>query len=116
VVNRWDKGAPLDMDPCWKELPIELVERICNMLTKVRRFNQGVLDDIKNQTHMFDRYYWTVLGLFGFENVWYAMYGDLQFIARIPDAHPHDMRLEDVVFEMWKSASREQREEIVVHY
>ena len=104
------------MDPCWKALPLDLVERICNMLPKIRRFNQGVLDDINNQMHLFDKYYWNALTLFGLNNAWYTMYDDLRNISGILDRHPENMPIENVVFEMWKSASREQREEIVVHY
>ena len=104
------------MDPCWKNLPIDIVDRICNMLPQVRRFNDGVLDDIKYQTHLFNKYYWNVTRLFGFEDVWYAMYDDLRNISNILDTHPENMPIEYVVFEMWKSARPDQREEIVVHY
>jgi hypothetical protein len=104
------------MDPCWKNLPIELAERICNMLPRVRSFDQPVLNDIKNQTHLFNKYYWHVASLFGFDDVWYAMYDDMRNISDILDTHPEDMCIENVVFEMWKSMRPDQRKEIVVHY
>lgn len=104
------------MDPCWKLLPRDLVEKICNMLPKVRSMDVRISNDIKNQVHLFDRYYYNAASLFGFDQVWWILYDDLKNIASIPDNYTETEDLEYVVREMWKSATHEQRREIVVHY
>jgi hypothetical protein len=104
------------MDPCWKNLPIDLVYKICNMLTKVRRLNARLAYDIKYQWHAFDRYYYNAMSLFGLDQVWWVLYDDLRNIADIQDTYEENNDLEYVVREMWKSATQEQRYEIVVHY
>lgn len=104
------------MDPCWKFLPYDLVEKICNMLSKVRRIDPRIASDINNQSHLFDTYYFNAASLFGFDQVWWVLYDDLRNIAGIYDDYRESDDLEYVVREMWKSATREQRLDITVHY
>lgn len=104
------------MDPCWKLLPCDLVYKICNMLTKLRRLDTRIANDIKNQIHMFDRWYFNALGMFGFDQVWWVLYDDLKYIANMPDTYHETEDLEYVVREMWSDATQEQRRQIVVHY
>lgn len=104
------------MDPCWNLLPRDLVEKICNMLIRVRRLDSSIANDIKNQIHLFDRYYYNALGMFGLDQVWWVLYDDLRNIASIPDTYHETDDLEYVVRDMWNSATHKQRREIVVHY
>lgn len=104
------------MDPCWKNLPLDLVYKICNMLPHVNRVNPLLLDDIKNQAHIFDKYYYNVLSMFGIDNAWGVIYDDLKYIAHVPDIYGEDDDLEHVVCMMWRSATQEQRMQITLHY
>ena len=97
-------------------LPCDLVDKICNMLPKVRKLDKSIADDIKNQTHKFDRYYYNAMSLFGYDQVWWILYDDLRHIAKLPDIYDKNDNLEYVVREMWKSATQEQRDDIVLHY
>lgn len=45
------------MDPIWRLLPYELVLRICNMLTRVRRVPLYLKEDIEFQEHKLLRVY-----------------------------------------------------------
>ncbi len=48
------------MDPIWQQLPDELVEHVCNQLPKVRRIDDVLAEDIRNQFFHLDkllRYY-----------------------------------------------------------
>jgi hypothetical protein len=86
------------------------------MLIKVRRLDPRIAYDIKNQWYKFDRYYYNAMSLFGFDQVWWVLYDDMRNIANIPDTYTENDNLEDVVREMWKSASYQQRDDIVIHY
>ena len=104
------------MDPCWKNLPCELVEKICNYLPKVRRIENTLSEDIRNQWYKFDRWHFNYGSLFGFNNVYYVMYDDLKNWAHINDNYPEEMPLEDVVKNMWMTLTSEHRDVILMTY
>lgn len=103
------------MDPAiWSKLPYELVEKICNFLTKVRRIDTLIKDEIVHQWYKFDTYYWRLAGLFGINNVLYVMYDDMKNVAGVIDNYPEEMAYEDVIREMWKNTTHEDRNELLV--
>ena len=102
------------MDPCWKNLPTELVEKICNFLPKVRRMNPELLQEIRDQTHKFDKWFCNSSSLFGFTNAYFVMYDDMINVWKVRDDFPEEMPLEYVVVNMWKKLTPEERSEIEV--
>jgi hypothetical protein len=103
------------MDPkIWSRLPTELVEKICNMLTKVRRIDPCIKDDIVHQWYKLETYYWRLVGMFGVNNALYMMYDDMKNVAGIYDSYPEDMEFEEVVREMWKETTHEDRTELLI--
>ena len=104
------------MDPCWKLLPYDLVEKICNMLIKVRRIDTQLSDEIQIQWYKYDKWFYNCMSLFGMNNVYYIMYDDLINIAELHDDFPNEMNIIQVVQEMWKKCSHEQRDEITMTY
>lgn len=104
------------MDPCWKNLPCDLVTKICNMLPKVRKIDENLSDEIKNQWYKFDKLYYTALSVYGFDQVWFALYDDMRILVRATDSYPDEMPLHHVVYNMWKTISPEERDEILVYY
>ena len=110
-----DNGQRIVMDPAiWSKLPDELVYKICNMLTKVRRIDPILKDSIVNQWHKFDTYYWRLAGMFGINNVLYVMYDDMKNVAGVIDNYPEEMLFEEVIHEMWKDTSLEDRDELLI--
>lgn len=105
-----------NMDPCWKELPIEIAEYICNFLPKMRRIDATLSEEIRSQMYKFDRWYFNSMSMFGFENAYQVMYDDLRHITHVPDIYPEEMPIEDVVTNMWKTLTPEQRDEILMSY
>jgi hypothetical protein len=103
------------MDPkIWGRLPIELVEKICNMLIHVRRIHQLLKNDIVHQWYKLETYYWRLAGMFGVNNAIYVMYDDMKNIIGIHDNYPEEMMFEEIVREMWKDATYEQRDELLI--
>lgn len=98
------------MDPCWKNLPIELVEKICNFLPKVRKINTLLSEEIRFQPNKFDRWYFNAASLFGFNHAYSIMYDDLRYVMQVPDVFPEEMPIEEVVVNMWRKMSPEQRD------
>ena len=101
------------MDPIWQNLPLDLSERVCNALTKVRRIDDLLANDIKNQWYKYDRWYYNVMSLFGVDNAMYVMYDDLKNVCGAVDDYPDNMSLEEVVQHMWMKLSYEYREYLV---
>lgn len=104
------------MDPCWKNLPDDLVEKVCNFLPKVRRIDQALSEDIRNQWYKFDEWYFNCMSLFGIDNAHQVMYDDLRHITNVPDVYPEEMLIEEVVKNMWKTLTPDQRDEILMTY
>lgn len=105
------------MDPqIWKRLPCELVDKICNTLTKVRRIDGTLADEIKSQWYKFDKWYYECVALFGKDQAYCVMYGDMRAITNVQDTYPEDMEYETVVENMWLSMTPEQRSEILMYY
>lgn len=102
------------MHPCWKDLPEELVERICNMLPKVRKINERLSEDIRYQWYKFDKYYFNCVLLFGTNNALYAMYDDMKNVVGAIDHYPEDMPYPEVILNMWKGLTPEERDEVMV--
>lgn len=48
-MSNEQSGRFSKMDPVWRNLPLELVYKICNLLTKVRYLPVSLSDDIKFQ-------------------------------------------------------------------
>jgi hypothetical protein len=47
----------LPMDPIWRTLPLELAERICNMLPNVRSISRAMKMEIESQRHLYAKLY-----------------------------------------------------------
>ena len=107
----------LDMDPSiWSRLPYDIIQKICNMVPKLRETNTELMAEIRFQPQKYAHWYYNTLSLFGFDNVYYVMYDDMRNILHVADTFPEDMPYERVVEEMWRGLTSEQRDEIVVHY
>lgn len=103
------------MDPqIWGKLPDELVEKICNLLIKVRQIHPLLKNDIVYQWYKLETYYWRLAGMFGVNNVLYVMYDDMKNVAGVIDEYPEEMAYEDVIREMWKKTTHEDRNELLV--
>lgn len=114
-VGTLDNGKLLDMDPkIWGRLPDELVDKICNMLTNVRRIDPFLKNDIVYQWYKFDTYYWRLAGMFGVNNALYVMYDDMKNVTGVTDNYPEEMLFEEVVREMWKNTTYEDRDELFI--
>jgi hypothetical protein len=105
------------MDPqIWKNLPCDIVDKICNSLTEVRRVDGVLANEIKNQWYKFDRWYYDCVALFGSEQAYCVMYDDMRSIVNVEDNYPEEMDYESVVQNMWMSMTPEQRSEILIYY
>ncbi len=102
------------MDPCWKNLPDEIVYKICNMLPKVRTLNKNLSEDIRYQWYKFDKYYFNCVLLFGTNNALYVMYDDMRNVVGVVDTYPEDMPYPEVVMNMWKGITPEERNELLI--
>lgn len=109
-----DKDTSLDK--CWKNLPLEISELICNNLPKVRRISDEMSHEIKAQWGKYATYYYTCARMFGFNNVYYVMYDDMRHITGIRDDFPEDTPYTMVVEQMWLRLTPEQRDELLMHY
>jgi hypothetical protein len=116
IKSTRDKRNLLDkMDPqIWGKLPYELVEKICNLLIKVRHIHPLLKNDIVYQWYKFDTYYWRLAGMFGVNNVLYVMYDDMKNVAGVIDDFPEEMAYEEVIREMWKKTTHEDRNELLI--
>ena len=65
------------MDPIWRRLPEDIVYKICNMLTKLRRIDGRLKHEICTQEYLFDKIWYNNLSLFGLFGVWDVTYHDL---------------------------------------
>ena len=101
------------MDPIWKELPLNLSERVCNTLTKVRRIDENLANDIKNQWYMYDRWYYNYVSLFGTETAHCAMYDDMKNVCGVIDDFPEEMGFEQVIQNMWMRLSHDDRKYLI---
>ena len=52
--------------------------------------------------------------MFGINNVLYVMYDDMKNVAGVIDEYPEEMAYEDVIREMWKKTSHEDRNELLI--
>lgn len=104
------------MDPCWKNLPCELVYKICNMLTKVRRIDERLGNEIRHQWNKLDMLYYNAFSLFGREVAWFVIYDDMKIVNHVPDVYPDEMPIREVVCNMWKASTPEERDNLSVHY
>lgn len=97
------------MDPIWKQLPCELVEKICNMLPKVRKIDQNLKDSIVHHSFLFNRVMRNYTLLFGGrENADIILYSDMKNYG-IADDFPESWTFETVIWEMWKRLEPEQK-------
>lgn len=104
------------MDPIWKELPRDLVDKICNMLPKVRRIDAGIADQITSQWYKYDTYYYRCMSLFGGNSAHIIMYDDMKVMYNLVDDFPEEMALETVVQELWKRLTFDQRNYLFCMY
>ncbi len=58
-------------------LPVDLVNKICNLLVHLRRINGDLKKQICNQDHILDKIWYNNLSLFGLVDSWYITYHDL---------------------------------------
>lgn len=98
------------MDSIWKDLPLDLSERVCNTLTKVRRIDENLKNEIVNQWYKYDRWYYNTMSLFGKSNVLCVMYDDMKNVCGAVDDYPEEMSFEQVVQNMWMKLSYEDRD------
>lgn len=101
------------MDPVWKKLPLDLSECVCNALTKVRRIDENLANDIKNQWYKYDHWYYNCISLFGTANVLCVMYDDMKNVCGVADDFPEEMGFEEVVQHMWMRLSAEDRDYLI---
>ena len=102
------------MDPIWKNLPCDLVEKVCNILPRIRKIDPTLSNAIKNQWYKYDTWYWRTMMLFGTEDALVSMYDDLVNVMGVEDTYPEEMAYEEVIQEMWKSLTPEARSELLV--
>lgn len=84
------------------------------MLIQVRRIEPDLKNEIIHQWYKFETYYWRLAGMFGTDNVFIVMYDDMRNVAGVSDAYPEEMLLEEVVREMWKDTTHEDRDELLI--
>ena len=65
------------MDPIWKRLPHDLVYKICNMLTKLRRIDHRLKHEICTQEYLLDKIWYNNMSLFGLLDSWDVTYHDM---------------------------------------
>ena len=97
------------MDPIWQELPQDLSERVCNTLTKVRRIDENLANEIKNQWYIYDRWYYNYVSLFGTDIALCAMYDDMKNVCGVVDDFTDEMGFEEVIQNMWMRLSYDDR-------
>lgn len=98
------------MDPSvWKHLPLDVSEKICNLLTKVRSINHLLSDEIKSQWYLLEKYHKKCVTLFGKSSAHYVMYDDIKNVFGIIDDFPEEFCMETVIDEMWKRLEPDQR-------
>ncbi len=90
------------------------MEKICNMLPRVRRIPKEIRDDIVNQWSIFDRYYWNSVSLFGFWDAYGVIYDDIRNVIGLEDDLPEEMPLEIVVHTLWTRLTPEDRTELLL--
>lgn len=100
------------MESIWKNLPLEISEKICNNLTKVRQIDERLKNDIVNQWYLFDKYQYNCIMMFGYSNYECVMYDDFKNIFGIEDDFPEEMDFSEVIERMWMRLSPEQRAEL----
>ena len=101
------------MDPVWKTLPDELTDKICNMLTKVRKIDENLKNDIVNQWYLFDKYKYHCISFFGVDGADFVMYDDLKNIMGVEDDFPEEMDITQVIDHMWMRLDNDQRKYLV---
>lgn len=104
------------MDPIWKQLPLEVSEKICNMLPKVRRIDETLKDEIESQWYKYDKYYYNCVQFFGADMAECVMYDDLKNGYGIVDDYPEDTPFTTVIESMWKQLTHEQRNYLIYMY
>ena len=104
------------MDPkIWSRLPCSLIEKICNMIPKVRDVNKELMEEIRFQERKFLHLYYNSVALFGEYNAYWVMYDDMRNILNIPDNLSEDMHIEQVVETLWTRISSEERDELIMY-
>lgn len=107
------------MDPCWKNLPDDLVEKVCNFLPKVRRIDPSLSAEIRNQWFKFDQWFLNARTKYelydsSYVDPYEVMYDDLLLVTDLPvDVYPSDMLVEQVVEDMWKKLTSEERDDLL---
>ncbi len=84
------------------------------MLPKVRRIDGRLSEDIRYQWYKFDKYYFNCVLMFGTNNALYVMYDDMKNVVGAVDHYPEEMSYPEVVMNMWKGLTPEERNEIMV--
>ena len=101
------------MDPIWQNLPLELSEKICNNLQKVRQIDERLKNDIVNQWYLYDKYAYNCIMMFGYANYQCVMYDDMKNVCDIKDDFPEEMNFTEVIERMWMKLSPEQRQWLI---
>ncbi len=100
------------MDPIWRELPRELVYRICNYLGKLNRIHPTLKHDIEFQEHILLRIFrasarffrWPWTDVYNSLAVYNLRCGNVPFLEEGWDAQTH-------AYSLWGNMTLAQRED-----
>lgn len=108
------------MDPIWKTLPVDLVEKICNMLPRVRRVSPLLKSELVSYVDHKEFYYTLVQ----YEAVWGRTFraleifmDDMYNILNNWELEASSQWLIDHAFDgiaMFRALTREQRQQILL--
>ena len=102
------------MDPIWKNLPIDLVYKICNMLPKVRRISDDLKRNIEFQEMFLLNFYKSSRPLFR-AHTWVFVHNSLSTYIRQSELFPIDYEWNprEECYYLWYRMTPEQRLEFV---
>ena len=102
------------MDPIWRELPRELVDKICNMLTSLRRIPDEMKLQIQMQEMKLTNFYRSSRRLFGV-TTWVFVFNCLTTFVRDRDLFELEPEWSprDESYYIWYTMTPEEREEFL---
>ena len=101
----------MQMLDIWKELPVDLVDRICNLLPKLRAIPLPLKNEITSQQHMLSKYARNWIDQFYFGNGWVAVWSMLGEFEDRPDIGR--ISYEKCCRDFWNTLTLEERLEFV---
>lgn len=69
------------MDPVWKDLPVDLVNHVCNQLPKVRVIPENLRDEIVKQHWMLDNMLNYYIVWYGVVDAYFVLLDDLNIMT-----------------------------------